>query len=210
MKLITPTPRRRSQRFVTVLMVFCLWICMATGGPNAQAGQSNNPIKPAPKRNVCEQWFEQVWPQLSLAGQLPAHPKAPPKCRANPWVHWVYKQQPVVHSPPPAPGKPTFAALTDPFFANLNALQQAVTWGEQGRLREAYDLLRRLAKEQPEWPEIYYNLGIVLELRGELAQSKHSFEYALDLCSFSPCRIPRESTEQHIEQLTLFLKAAAP
>ncbi|EBA18536.1 TPR domain protein [Roseobacter sp. SK209-2-6] len=51
-----------------------------------------------------------------------------------------------------------------------------------GRLGQAEDLLRRAAKESPDWPAAQNNLGIVLMEQGETAEAVQVFKraYALD------------------------------
>ncbi|MCB1335802.1 MAG: tetratricopeptide repeat protein [Roseivivax sp.] len=51
-----------------------------------------------------------------------------------------------------------------------------------GRLNQAETLLRRAAKLEPEWPELWNNLGVVLMERGKTAEAEQIFRraYALD------------------------------
>lgn len=51
-----------------------------------------------------------------------------------------------------------------------------------GRLGQSEKLLRRAAVAEPEWPEIWNNLGVVLMERGEITEAQNVFRkaYALD------------------------------
>lgn len=51
-----------------------------------------------------------------------------------------------------------------------------------GRLQQAERLLRRAVQEEPEWPEAWNNLGVLLIEKGELAEAVEIFRkaYALD------------------------------
>ncbi|KMK68352.1 tetratricopeptide repeat protein [Puniceibacterium sp. IMCC21224] len=51
-----------------------------------------------------------------------------------------------------------------------------------GRLGQSEKLLRRAVKEDPEWPEAWNNLGVVLIEKGETAEASEIFRkaYALD------------------------------
>ncbi len=51
-----------------------------------------------------------------------------------------------------------------------------------GRLNQAERQLRRAAEQEPEWPEVWNNLGVVLMEKGETAEAAQIFRkaYALD------------------------------
>ena len=50
-----------------------------------------------------------------------------------------------------------------------------------GRLGQAEDLLRRAVEEEPEWPEAWNNLGVLLMEQGETAEAVRVFERAFAL-----------------------------
>lgn len=51
-----------------------------------------------------------------------------------------------------------------------------------GRLNQSERLLRLAAEQEPEWPEIWNNLGVVLMEQGKTAEAEHVFKraYAMD------------------------------
>ena len=50
-----------------------------------------------------------------------------------------------------------------------------------GRLGQAEDLLRRAVKEEPDWPEAWNNLGVLLMERGKTAEAVQIFRKAFAL-----------------------------
>ena len=151
--------------------------------------------KPCPPRNECQVWFDSEWFQLPAHGVPSPRRKPPTACRSNPWVRWMQKHQDVLTAQTPN----KISTSNDAYLVDVDRLQTLIDMALQGRLRESTDGLKKLMTKHPEWAELYYDMGIVLDMGGDSEQSLAAFEHALDLCSFNPCRINTKSLRSFIE-----------
>lgn len=59
----------------------------------------------------------------------------------------------------------------------------------------ALDILNRAQKIEPNNPDVYYNIGIVYEMKNQLEDAKHMFEKALKI------KPDHECSQRHLNKL---------
>ena len=179
---------RKPCQLATVLAFFCFTI-------SAQAQTPKKPLTKPALANPCQRWFENEWAHLSAHGELGLQKPVPPGCKANPWVQWLSRH---VKSATPVI-KPVQMAL-DNHLQDIDRMNQLIQWAEQGRLKESINGFQLLLQRRPDWPELYYNLGIVHDMSGDLSQARMALQHAIDMCSLSGCRINVETTQRFLEK----------
>jgi hypothetical protein len=139
-------------------------------------------------------WFEALWKSTDPVTAQPTTSQLPTRCEANPWVAWLtrktnHNEQWVMNDNP---------TWNEPFFRDVEQLQQAVQFAENGRIKESNDLLNQLRARRSNWPEIYYNLGVNQLAIGDVAAAKPLLIHANQLCALTACNLPRKALQDYL------------